>query len=62
MHSRDIPKFLGNPSSGSMSNWNYGEFVREFRLGKLLDGLGCNFVIILDKHGGDIFPNCGETL
>jgi len=40
-----------------MSNWNYGEFLRGFRLGKLLDGLGYNFVIILDMHSADILPN-----
>jgi len=40
-----------------MSNSNYGEFVRGFWLGKLLDGLGCYFVIIFDMHSGDIFPN-----
>jgi hypothetical protein len=42
---------------GSISNWSYGEFVWGFRLGKLLDGLGCNFVIVLDMHSGDLLPN-----
>jgi len=57
MHSRHIPKFGVNSSSGSMSNWNYGEFLRGFGIEKLLDGLGCNFVIILEMHSGDISPN-----
>jgi len=34
-----------------------GEIVQGFRLAKLLDRLGQNFVIILDMHSGEIFPN-----
>jgi len=55
-------QIVAKPSSGSMSNWNYGAFVRGFRLGKLLDGLGCNIVIILDMHSGfGVNPSSGSV-
>jgi len=49
MHSGDIfPNFVRIPLVVLSQIGITREFGRGFRLGKLLEGLGCNFVIILD--------------
>jgi len=49
MHSGDLfPNIVRIPLVILSQIGIMGEFGRGFRLGKLLEGLGCNFVIILD--------------